>query len=56
MWDGMANIVSNRIGIIDRLITTHRQNINDLINKGIGLENKLKLENFNYVSQLADKI
>ena len=56
MSDEMANTVSTKIGIIDRLITTHGQNINDLLNKGIGLENKLKLENSNYVSQLADKI
>lgn len=56
MSDVLANKVSTKIGIIDRLITTRGQEINDLLQKGIHLEDKLKMENSNYVSQLTDKI
>jgi hypothetical protein len=56
MPDHVANNISTRIGIIDRLITTRGQEINDLFQKGTHLENKLKMENSNYVSQLTDKI
>lgn len=56
MPDHVANNISTRIGIIDRLITTRGQEINDLFQKGVHLENKLKMENSNYVSQLTDKI
>lgn len=56
MPDDVANKISTRIGIIDRLITTRGQEINDLLQKGTHLENKLKMENSNYVSQLTDKI
>nr|GEV05606.1 NADH dehydrogenase subunit 5, mitochondrial [Tanacetum cinerariifolium] len=47
MSDELANKVSKKIGIIDRLITTHGQSINDLLQKGVDIENKLKLENSN---------
>jgi NADH-ubiquinone oxidoreductase chain 3 len=56
MSDVVANKLSTKIGIIDRLITTRGQEINDLLQKGIHLEDKLKMENSNYVSQLTDKI
>lgn len=56
MPDDVANKISTKIGIIDRLITTRGQEINDLFQKGMNLENKFKLENSNYVSQLTDKI
>lgn len=56
MPDDVANKISTRIGIIDRLITTKGQEINDLFQKGIHLENKLKMDNPDYVSQLTDKI
>jgi hypothetical protein len=56
MTDVVANKVSTKIGVIDRLITTRGQEINDLLQKGMHLENKLKMENPNYVSQLTDKI
>lgn len=56
MTDDEAQTISTKIGIIDRLITTRGQEINDLLQKGISLENKLKLEDPNYVSQLTDKI
>ncbi len=56
MSESVANNVSTRVGIIDRLITTRGQEINDLLQKGMHLEKNLKSENPNYVSQLTDKI
>ena len=56
MPDSVVNKFSTRIGIIDRLITTRGQEINDLLQKGIHIENKLKMENPKYVSQLTDII
>ena len=56
MSDDVANKITTKIGIIDRLITVKGQAINELLQKGIHLENKLKMENSNYVSQLTDKI
>jgi hypothetical protein len=56
MPDAVANKMSTRIGIIDRLITTKGQEINELLQKGINLENKHKMDNSHYVSQLTDKI
>lgn len=56
MSDDDATKVSTRIGIIDRLITTRGQEINELLQKGNLIENKLKKENPEYVSQLTEKI
>lgn len=56
MADSAAKKVSTRIGIIDRLITTRGQEIHDLFQKGTVLENKLRMENPNHVSELATKI
>lgn len=56
MPDSVANNISTRIGIIDRLITTRGQQINDLLQEGIRVENVLKRENPNYDSQLTQKI
>lgn len=54
--DEEAVKISNRIGVIDRLISTRSQDIEELIQKGVKLENAVKAENSNYVSQLADKV
>jgi hypothetical protein len=54
--DQVANKLSTRIGIIDRLITTQGQQISDLLEKGTDLEYKLKRADPKYVSQLTDKI
>lgn len=51
-----TNNISTRIGIIDRLITTRGQQLNELFQKGTLLESNLKIENPNYVSQLTEKI
>jgi hypothetical protein len=56
MSDAEANKLSTRVGIIDRLITHHGATLSDLFQKGSSLENKLKAENANYVSQLSDQL
>jgi len=48
--------VSQRIGIIDRIITTKGTEINDLFQKGKIIEDALKLEDSKYVSQLSKQI
>ena len=55
MPDNVIKNLSNRVFIIDRLITTRGDEINVLLQKGIHLENNLKAENSNYVSQLISK-
>jgi hypothetical protein len=52
----MGNKLSTRVGIIDRLITTKFQAVNDLLQKGAVLENKLRLADSQYVSQLTDRM
>jgi hypothetical protein len=54
--DSEANNISKRIGVIDRLISTHGNTINELFQRGLNLENKLKMDNPNYTSQLTDQI
>lgn len=56
MSDTEAHNISKRIGIIDRLITTHGNSINDLFQKGLTIEKNLKANNPNYVSELTDHI
>ena len=56
MSDSDAENISKKIGIIDRLITHHGQKINDLLQKGICLENNLKANNPDYVPQLTTQI
>lgn len=56
MPDSEANYISKKIGVIDRLITTHGQNINDLHQKGLKMEENLKTDNPKHVSQLSDQI
>ena len=56
MPDSVADNISKRIGIIDRLITTRGQQINELLQNGLTIENRVKMENPKYISQLSDKI
>lgn len=56
MPDKEADSISMRIGIIDRLITSHGNSLNDLFKEGLSIENKLKANNPKYVSELADKV
>lgn len=50
-----AENITKRIGIIDRLIDSHHTSIKDLFERGSNLENKLKTENPNYISELANR-
>lgn len=56
MSEQVANKLSTRIGVIDRLITTRSENISDLLQKGTILEEKLKVMDSQYVSQLTDRM
>jgi hypothetical protein len=56
MSEQVANKLSNKIGVIDRLITTRSQDISDLLQKGTILEEKLKVTDSQYVSQLTDRM
>jgi DNA repair ATPase RecN len=56
MSDIQAQNVSKRLGIIDKLINSHGTSINDLFQKGINIENKLRVNNSNYSSILTEKI
>jgi hypothetical protein len=56
MPDIEAEKISKRINIIDRLITLRGQEINDLLQKGLNLETKLKAQNPNYTSQILAKV
>jgi hypothetical protein len=56
MSDAKAEDISKRLGVIDRLINSHGSSLNDLFHKGLDIENKLKLDNPNYSSQLTNKI
>jgi NADH-ubiquinone oxidoreductase chain 3 len=56
MSDDLAKNLSNRIGVIDRLITTRGQEIRDLLQRGTDLENSLRMADSNYVSQIAGKL
>lgn len=56
MPDSEANKISTRIGIIDRLITTRGQEIDELLQKGVDLEKDIKKNNPDYKSQLIKEI
>ena len=56
MTDSDANKISARVGVIDRLITNNGTSINELFNKGLNIENSLKIKDSSYSSQLTDKI
>nr|QDD68320.1 hypothetical protein [Ilyonectria sp.] len=56
MSDLDAQNITKRIGIIDRLIITRGQEIDQLLQKGLSIEADLKKENVNYTSQILDKV
>ena len=56
MPDNEVEMIGKRIGIIDRLITTRGQEVNNLLHKGLEIESKLKEQNPNYTSQILDKV
>lgn len=56
MSDVESDTIRKKIGIIDRLIATRKQEISDLIYKGMNMEKYSFLLNPDYNSQLTDKI
>lgn len=56
MLDSEAEKISKRINILDRLITTRGQEVNDLLQKGLSVESKIRTQNSNYTSQILDKV
>jgi hypothetical protein len=47
--------LSKRISIIDSLIESHNITITDLFERGFNIENKLKSDNGNQISELVNK-
>jgi hypothetical protein len=56
MSESEANNISKRIFVIDRLITTRGQEVNELLQKGLGIEKELRAKDPNYKSVLGEKI
>ena len=56
MQDSTATEVTTKIGIIDRLITTRGQQLNDLFQKGLQIEKDITVENPKYESQLTSQL
>ena len=56
MSDAKANLISKKLGIIDKLINTQGQSIKDLLEKGLKIEQDLKASNSNYSSVLNEKV
>ena len=50
-----AGNISKRINIIDSLIESHNITITDLIERGFNIENKLKSDSGNHISELVNK-
>ena len=55
MPDLTAKNYSTRIGIIDRLITLRGQEIDSLFEQARITENRLRMENPNYISQITER-
>ena len=56
MSDSETTNINKRIGIVDRLINTRGQELNDLFKKGLQVEKDIRVKNPNYTSQLTEKI
>lgn len=56
MSDIEANRLSERIGILKRLITTCTEEIDTLLHKELDIETKLKEQNLKYTSQILEKV
>jgi hypothetical protein len=56
MTDAQASYVSKKLGVIDKLITSHSCSIDDLFHKGLEIENKIKVNKPEYSSVLTNKI
>jgi hypothetical protein len=56
MSDATYTDISNRIGIIDRLINSHGASINELFQKASAIETQIKQSDSTYTSQLTNQI
>jgi len=56
MSDAVAKEVSLRINILDRLINTQGSEIKDLLEKGLGLQNKINMVDPSYKSEIFNQI
>lgn len=56
MSDAEGQKLSDRINVIDRVITARTQEIETLVDKGLELENKIKVSNPNFNSQILSKV
>jgi hypothetical protein len=56
MPEATYNKVSQRLGIIDRLINNHGSSLNDLFKKGLSLEQQIKETDTQYTSTLMEQI
>lgn len=54
MPQGKSTEISNKVGVLDRLIATQKNSIGSLFLKGSLAENKFKENNPNYISELND--
>jgi hypothetical protein len=56
MPDSEGEKLCKKISIIDSLIKTRGDEINELLQKGLSVESKIKAQNSNYTSQILDKV
>lgn len=54
--DADANIISKRMGILDRVIRSQTDYINTLVNQGLSIEASLRQDHHNYTSQILNKV
>ena len=56
MPDAEAQNLSQRVSVIDRVITARSQEVDGLLQKGLDIENKIKASDPNFNSQILSKI
>lgn len=56
MSDAEGQRLSERINVIDRVINARSQEIDTLVDKGLEIENKIKVSNPNFNSQILSKV
>ena len=55
MATDVAERLSTRIGVMDRLINTHKDSLTDLFQRGSEIENTIKTDNQNFTSKLNER-
>jgi hypothetical protein len=56
MPDAEAQNLSQRVSILDRIVTARAQEVDGLLQKGLDIENKIKASDPNFKSQILSKI